>query len=384
MTKTIGAARQQRERSLMDFKAACEDLEEEIAPLKSGTHNERRVKTKMKLVRSSYDDVMTAQAQLVSLEKTSGAEETNWNWVKTNVRKPFKDVIEKAEDVLIALIGEEDPEKETKALVDEAKRDAKCELVRFEATAKAMVEGLEKAVGETNIWLPDNHEALTGSVDKIYEDLNRKHLDMGRVYLKYLGETDVETEVKRQEKFVSDNMPKVSGMKAKLLANKPAARAAGPGPAHQQGQGGHVGAVQQGVIHHHQNKSKPKMAAMSIPKFTGKVVDYPEWRKLFKDCVESQYEESATVMILRNQALPESLTNLVPRCAELSVVWTKLDKKFLDPTRVWKGIKADLASLDRKRLGNTKYMVALVGKILDAESLLDTVGMVHCPVHVWK
>ena len=377
MTKTIGAARQQRERSLMDFKAACEDLEEEIAPLKSGTHNERRVKTKMKLVRSSYDDVMTAQAQLVSLEKTSGAEETNWNWVKTNVRKPFKDVIEKAEDVLIALIGEEDPEKETKALVDEAKRDAKCELVRFEATAKAMVEGLEKAVGETNIWLPDNHEALTGSVDKIYEDLNRKHLDMGRVYLKYLGETDVETEVKRQEKFVSDNMPKVSGMKAKLLANKPAARAAGPGPAHQQGQGGHVGAVQQGVIHHHQNKSKPKMAAMSIPKFTGKVVDYPEWRKLFKDCVESQYEESATVMILRNQALPESLTNLVPRCAELSVVWTKLDKKFLDPTRVWKGIKADLASLDRKRLGNTKYMVALVGKILDAESLLDTVGMVH-------
>ena len=221
MTKTIGAARQQRERSLMDFKAACEDLQEEIEPLKSGTHNERRVKTKMKLVRSSYDDVMTAQAQLVSLEKTSGAEETNWNWMKTNVRKPFKDVIEKAEEVLIALIGEEDPEKETKALVDEAKRDAKCELVRFEATAKAMVEGLEKAVGETNIWLPDNHEALTGSVDKVYEDLNRKHLDMGRVYLKYLEERDVEAEVKRQEMFVADNMPKVSGMKAKLLANKP-------------------------------------------------------------------------------------------------------------------------------------------------------------------
>ena len=140
MTKTIGAARQQRERSLMDFRAACEDLEEEIEPPRSGTHNERRVKTKMKLVRTSYDDVMTAQAQLVSLEKTSGAEETNWNWVKTNVRKPFKDVIEKAEDVLIDLIGEEDPEKETKALVEEAKRDAKRELVRFEATAVAMVE----------------------------------------------------------------------------------------------------------------------------------------------------------------------------------------------------------------------------------------------------
>ena len=34
-------------------------------------------------------------------------------------------------------------------------------------------------------------------------------------------------------------------------------------------------------------------------------------------------------------------------------------------------------SLDRGKLGDSKYMVALVNKILDAESLLGTVGMVH-------
>ena len=41
------------------------------------------------------------------------------------------------------------------------------------------------------------------------------------------------------------------------------------------------------------------------------------------------------------------------------------------------GVKADLKSLSRANLGNGLYMMTLVSKLLDAESLLDTVGMVH-------
>ena len=119
------------------------------------------------------------------------------------------------------------------------------------------------------------------------------------------------------------------------------------------------------------------MAALPHPKFSGKVIDYPEWKKLFRECVESQYEASATIMILRTQSLPNNLVNLVPRCAGLSEVREKLDKKFLDSARVWKGVKTDLKSLDRAKLGNGHYMMTLVSKLLDAESLLDTVGMVH-------
>ena len=124
-------------------------------------------------------------------------------------------------------------------------------------------------------------------------------------------------------------------------------------------------------------KYKMKMAAMPVPKFSGKVVDYPEWRRLFKDCIESQYEESAAVMTLRTQALPDSLVHMVPRCADLTSVWEKLGKKFLDPSRVWKSVKQDLSSLDRRKLGKTKYMVELVDKLLDSEALLESVGMVH-------
>ena len=93
--------------------------------------------------------------------------------------------------------------------------------------------------------------------------------------------------------------------------------------------------------------------------------------------MESQYETSATIMTLRTQGLPDSLVSLVPKCASRDSVWENLDKKFLDPSRVWKGVKADLKSLDRGKLGDCKYMVALVSKLLDAESLLETVNMVH-------
>ena len=55
----------------------------------------------------------------------------------------------------------------------------------------------------------------------------------------------------------------------------------------------------------------------------------------------------------------------------------KLDDTFLDPAIVWKGVKADLKRLDRKKLGEAKYMVSLVNKLMDAEILLETVGMVH-------
>ena len=44
------------------------------------------------------------------------------------------------------------------------------------------------------------------------------------------------------------------------------------------------------------------MAPMPVPKFSGKIVDYPEWKKLFRECIEEQYQEPAAIMKLRTQA----------------------------------------------------------------------------------
>ena len=371
--KGLTKMKQRRDKFLLEFKAAGRDLEEETSGEKAP--NERRIKVKIRLVKSTYDECLDAHAQVIGAEKTSGAEESNWTWVDNNLRKPRNLVLEKAEELLESMQANEDPEAEEKAKIAEEIRDTRIELTCFEATLKDRTQGAKEAYEDTTIWLQDNHSALTEEVKALSDDLTKVHMRMCKTYLKYFGDTDSEAEVSRQGKFREEISPVLTKLQASLLSKTPA-RSAQPAqvvqPGHvKQAQGGPPQQVAQ------QSRTKFKMAAMAIPKFSGRVIDYPEWKTLFRDCVESQYEESAVVMLLRTQSLPDSLTNLVPRCSPLATVWDKLDKKFLDPSRVWKGVKADLATLDRKKLGDRKYMVALVGKILDAENLLESVGMVH-------
>ena len=374
--KNLGAAKQYREELLYKFRLACEDLEEEVEPLGGKAPNVRKVKLKKKLLEDSYEECLRAQSVVVCLEKTSADDEPNWNWVKIHLKKYFKSAIEKTEILLEAKGEVEDPEAETKQQIANEKRKAKREMVCLEADLKDLVEGLVQAVGSTTIWLRENHSAMVESVRSTHEELTKKHLEVGENYIRYLEPQDIDSEDTRQQEFRAELGPKLGSLKAKLLSKTPAGGTAVPavGPARQVRL---AGADQAEVQQQGGYRAKFKMAAMPVPKFSGKVVDYPEWKKLFRECVEKQYQESAVVMILRSEALPDSLTNLVPRCAELASVWEKLDRKFLDPARVWKGVKTDLNSLSRTKLGDSKYLVALVNKLLDAESLLDTVGMVH-------
>ena len=120
----------------MEFQSACDDLEEEIIPSGSKQPNERKIKGKMSLVRSSYDKAINAQAQVMTLEKTSASDEGNRNWVKVNLRQPFKKVIEAAEEVLGTMGVEDDLEEETKVQVAQEKREVQYELATFEAKLK--------------------------------------------------------------------------------------------------------------------------------------------------------------------------------------------------------------------------------------------------------
>ena len=158
MSKSLSAAKQWRERQLMEFQTTCEDLDEEVD---KDPPSERRINTKLKLVRASYEEVMTAQSQVVSLEKTSASDDVNRSWVRDKVRKPYVAVVDKAEDKLETMGAVDDQETKAKAEAAQLKRDAEFELATFEAGVKATVNGLEKAIGETNIWLAENHGALT-------------------------------------------------------------------------------------------------------------------------------------------------------------------------------------------------------------------------------
>ena len=97
MAKNLSAAKQGREKQLIEFQSACEDLEDE---LEKEPVNVRRVKTKLNLVKIAYDDVVMAQAEVVSLEKTSASDDTNRSWIRDKVRKPFTTLKDRAEDLL--------------------------------------------------------------------------------------------------------------------------------------------------------------------------------------------------------------------------------------------------------------------------------------------
>ena len=304
----------------MEFQTSCENLDEEVD---KDPPSERKINTKLKLVRASYEEVMTAQSQVVSLEKTSASDDVNRSWVKDKVRKPYVAVVEKAEDKLETMGAVDDQETKAKAEAAQVKRDAEFELATFEAGVRATVNGLEKAVGETNIWLVENHGALTESVKEVDDEITRKHMSISRTYLNFLEDTEAGTEGKRQQTFRAELQPKVAELKARLKSKTPSVGRPPSGGA-QQGLGAQHGVVQRGDLQQVPVKAKMKLAAMPVPRFSGKVVDYPEWKKLFQDCVESQYETSATVMTLRTQGLPDSLVSLVPRCASLESVWEKL------------------------------------------------------------
>ena len=372
MAKQISVAKQGRERALMEFHAASDDLEEE---LQKTPVNVRRIKSKLQLLKVSYDSVVIAQSEVVTLEKTSASDEANRNWVKEKLRKPFVSLSDRAEDVLEATGEAGDLEAQNKLEAEQEKKTAKLELSILEVNLTATIDGLQKAIDDTNIWLPENHKSLLDGVNTAEEDLTRKHTSLASKLLSYLVDAEANTEDKRQTDYRANLLPVLASVKTKLWSKTPSAiRSQSVGAAPVSGSAVLVGTSGSQM---ETTKAKMKLTAMPVPKFSGRVVDYPEWKKLFQDCVQSQYEDSATLMTLRSQALPDSLVSLVPRCGSIDSVWEKLDKKFLDPNRVWKGVKADLKGLDRSKLGDCKYMVALVNKLLDAENILETVNMVH-------
>ena len=151
MSKNLDTAKQYREEKLCKFKLACEDLLEEIEPSGAAEPNVRRIKGKIKLLNESYEESQGAHAAFVCLEKTSMSDKTNWTWVKLQLRKPYRDVMSKAEALLDSENALENPEEKAKEEISAAKRIARRDLAVLESDLKNLVEGLEQAVGDTNI-----------------------------------------------------------------------------------------------------------------------------------------------------------------------------------------------------------------------------------------
>ena len=100
--KAVTDAKERRQKYLLEFEAAVEDLQE---ILDAGNGTIRSLKNKLGIVKVSYDDVVGAHAKLVTLEKTPSDEK---EWIKVNLWKPYKAVVKKAEEVIYKDVNEEE------------------------------------------------------------------------------------------------------------------------------------------------------------------------------------------------------------------------------------------------------------------------------------
>ena len=123
----------------MEFQTSCENLDEEVD---KDPQSERKINTKLKLVKASYEEVMTAQSQVVSLEKTSASDDVYRSWVKDKVRKTYVAVVEKAVDKLETMGAVDDQDTKAKAEAAQVKRDAEFELATF-GTVKRKNESIK-------------------------------------------------------------------------------------------------------------------------------------------------------------------------------------------------------------------------------------------------
>ena len=68
MAKAVSDSKENRQKYLLEFEAAVEDLQD---LLDAGNGTIRSLKNKLGIVKVTYDDVMGAHAKLVTLEKKS-------------------------------------------------------------------------------------------------------------------------------------------------------------------------------------------------------------------------------------------------------------------------------------------------------------------------
>ena len=148
VTKMAKEARA-RDKSLLEFVGACTDLEEELDHTPQSV---RKIKIKIELVKSSYEECLGAQTMLMAVEKSSAVDEKNKSWVNTNLRIPKNLVLNKAEEVLERLEVRTDPEVEENNRVQVKRRSLKTELTCYETELESRAEAARDAFAETLIW----------------------------------------------------------------------------------------------------------------------------------------------------------------------------------------------------------------------------------------
>ena len=121
-------------------------------------------------------------------------------------------------------------------------------------------------------------------------------------------------------------------------------------------------------------KTTMKLPTTKPPVFTGKHLQYIEWKRLWKSTMGA-YQDPVQILQLK-ESLPARTQILIglAQIRSMAVVWQALDEEFLDYDAMATMAVTDLPSQDKK---DPRFVQILLQKLSIYKSNLDEVGKGH-------
>merc|ERR1711954_368440 len=109
---------------------------------------------------------------------------------------------------------------------------------------------------------------------------------------------------------------------------------------------------------------------LSLPKFSGKISDYPTFKQTFKDLTEGAgYPTSIIVEHLKN-VVPKEHHHLIEASTTMIEIWKRLDEKYGDRTMTILTVQRNLVNLDLSKHKEYEKIERMHDEICKAMRLL--------------
>jgi hypothetical protein len=116
------------------------------------------------------------------------------------------------------------------------------------------------------------------------------------------------------------------------------------------------------------------MEKSRAPTFSGRTIDYPEFKRGWKKVAGVCCEDSNQVEQIKFKVDDES-RRIISRCKTMDEVWKVLDSKFAQEQEVINAVDEELNKLLSYNCSVAEYIVKLRNHLPNLEATLDAVGV---------
>ena len=118
-----------------------------------------------------------------------------------------------------------------------------------------------------------------------------------------------------------------------------------------------------------------RLPTCSPPTFSGEIIDYIPWKRIWKVTMGASYMEEVQLMQLK-QSIPRRTSDLIGLndIRSMGDFWKNMDEEYLDTHALSKSAITDIKSLDRS---DSRFLQIMKVKLTNHSKNLDTYKMGH-------